>query len=390
MSITILGGGGFLGAKLARRLARDGQVGGRPVEALTLFDLQPPPVPDHAPFPVRSLGGDVSDPASVGAAIPPGTRVVVHLAAVVSAQAEADFDLGLRVNLHGTLGGAGRLPRPAGTAAGGVHLLRRLLRRRAGLGAARRRAAEPGQQLRRAEGHGRIAAGRRDPARHGGRGEHPPAHRHHPPRPPQPRRLLLRVGDPARAAARPRDGAPGGRGLRGLDLLAPPRGGVAAARHGHGHGPDGRRPRRQPAGHARQGGRHAGGAGAGGGPGSARAGAAGAGPGGGCHRRRLARRLHRRARPRPGSASPSRSRWTSWSGPLSRTTWRKRGGIAACRARQPTRRGDVAMLQAGVPAYRGASGRRSPENEKEGGNDLETARRGCLGPGCRRLRHGRT
>jgi D-erythronate 2-dehydrogenase len=103
MSITILGGGGFLGAKLARRLARDGQVGGRPVEALTLFDLQPPPVPDHAPFPVRSLGGDVSDPASVGAAIPPGTRVVVHLAAVVSAQAEADFDLGLRVNLHGTL-----------------------------------------------------------------------------------------------------------------------------------------------------------------------------------------------------------------------------------------------------------------------------------------------
>ena len=39
----------------------------------------------------------------MAAAIPPGTRVVVHLAAVVSAQAEADFDLGLKVNLHGTL-----------------------------------------------------------------------------------------------------------------------------------------------------------------------------------------------------------------------------------------------------------------------------------------------
>ena len=103
MSITILGGGGFLGAKLARRLAREGQVGGRPVEALTLFDLRPPPAPAGAPFPVRCIGGDVSDPAAVAEAVPPGTRAVVHLAAVVSAQAEADFDLGLKVNLHGTL-----------------------------------------------------------------------------------------------------------------------------------------------------------------------------------------------------------------------------------------------------------------------------------------------
>jgi nucleoside-diphosphate-sugar epimerase len=103
MSITVLGGGGFLGAKLARRLARDGHAGGRPVEALTLFDLQPPPVPAGASFPVRCLGGDVSDPAALAAAVPPGTRAVVHLAAVVSAQAEADFDLGLKVNLHGTL-----------------------------------------------------------------------------------------------------------------------------------------------------------------------------------------------------------------------------------------------------------------------------------------------
>jgi nucleoside-diphosphate-sugar epimerase len=103
MSITILGGGGFLGAKLARRLARDGAFGGRPIESLTLFDLKPPAAPADAPFPVRCLGGDVADPAAVAAAVPPGTRVVVHLAAVVSAQAEADFDLGLKVNLHGTL-----------------------------------------------------------------------------------------------------------------------------------------------------------------------------------------------------------------------------------------------------------------------------------------------
>jgi nucleoside-diphosphate-sugar epimerase len=102
MLITILGGGGFLGRKLAERLARDGVLGEDAITGLTLFDLHAPPAM-AAPFPVRCLGGDVADPAQVAAAIPPGTRVVVHLAAVVSAQAEADFDLGLRVNLHGTL-----------------------------------------------------------------------------------------------------------------------------------------------------------------------------------------------------------------------------------------------------------------------------------------------
>ena len=102
MQITILGGGGFLGRKLAARLAREGGLGGQTISGLTLFDLQAPPALE-APFPVRCLGGDVADPAQVAAAIPEGTRVVVHLAAVVSAQAEEDYDLGLRVNLHGAL-----------------------------------------------------------------------------------------------------------------------------------------------------------------------------------------------------------------------------------------------------------------------------------------------
>ncbi len=102
MTITILGGGGFLGRKLARRLAEEGSVGGQPIRGLTLFDLAAPQPPPGA-FPVRCLAGDVADPAQLAAAIPPGTRIVVHLAAVVSAAAEADFDLGLRVNLQGTL-----------------------------------------------------------------------------------------------------------------------------------------------------------------------------------------------------------------------------------------------------------------------------------------------
>ena len=70
-----------------------------PVTGLTLFDLAEPPPPD-APFPVTSVAGDIV--ALPDAAIPPGTDVVFHLAAVVSAQAEADYELGRRVNLRGT------------------------------------------------------------------------------------------------------------------------------------------------------------------------------------------------------------------------------------------------------------------------------------------------
>ncbi len=99
MHISILGGGGFLGRKLAARLAADGALGGRSVSTLTLFDLGEPPKP-AAPFPVTALAGEVVELPE--AAVPPGTEVVFHLAAVVSAQAEADYDLGRRVNLRGT------------------------------------------------------------------------------------------------------------------------------------------------------------------------------------------------------------------------------------------------------------------------------------------------
>jgi nucleoside-diphosphate-sugar epimerase len=99
MRISILGGGGFLGRKIAAKLARDGVLGNHQVTALTLFDMAEPPKPE-APFPVTAIAGDVVDLPD--AAIPVGTDVVFHLAAVVSAQAEADYELGRRVNIRGT------------------------------------------------------------------------------------------------------------------------------------------------------------------------------------------------------------------------------------------------------------------------------------------------
>ncbi len=99
MQVSVLGGGGFLGRKIAHRLGRDGTLGGRPISGLTLFDIAAPPAPG-ASFPVTTLAGDIVDLPD--ASIPAGTDVIFHLAAVVSAQAEADYELGRRVNLRGT------------------------------------------------------------------------------------------------------------------------------------------------------------------------------------------------------------------------------------------------------------------------------------------------
>jgi nucleoside-diphosphate-sugar epimerase len=101
MHVTITGAAGFLGRKLARRIAAEGAIGGRPVTGMTLFDVVAANAP-AAPFQVRAVTGDIADPTVVGGIVSSETGVVVHLAAIVSAQAEADFDLGWRVNLDGT------------------------------------------------------------------------------------------------------------------------------------------------------------------------------------------------------------------------------------------------------------------------------------------------
>lgn len=100
--IMITGGGGFVGQKLAQRLAADGQLAGREIASVTLVDLSVPALP-VAGFPVQALAADISDPVAVSALATGGFDVIYHLAAVVSGAAEADFDLGLRVNLMGTV-----------------------------------------------------------------------------------------------------------------------------------------------------------------------------------------------------------------------------------------------------------------------------------------------
>ncbi|MBX9619479.1 MAG: SDR family oxidoreductase [Hyphomicrobiales bacterium] len=101
MRILMLGGGGMVGQKLATRLAKDGQVGGKSISALLLHDVVEPAKPE-APFALTSKVSDLSAPGEAAALIAFKPDLVFHLAAIVSGEAEADFDKGYRINLNGT------------------------------------------------------------------------------------------------------------------------------------------------------------------------------------------------------------------------------------------------------------------------------------------------
>jgi D-erythronate 2-dehydrogenase len=102
MNILILGGGGMVGRKLAERLARDGHLGGREIRSLTLHDVVEPTVPSGASFPVKTVTSDFAKPGEADKLVADRPDVIFHLAAIVSGEAEADFEKGDRINLDGT------------------------------------------------------------------------------------------------------------------------------------------------------------------------------------------------------------------------------------------------------------------------------------------------
>jgi nucleoside-diphosphate-sugar epimerase len=97
MKIVITGGAGFLGQRLARRLLDKGALDGQSIEQIVLLDVVVANGPDDAR--IRAVQGDIADPSFLKNFIESDVGAVFHLAAIVSGQAEADFDLGMKVNL---------------------------------------------------------------------------------------------------------------------------------------------------------------------------------------------------------------------------------------------------------------------------------------------------
>ena len=100
--VLITGAGGMIGRKVAERIASTGTLGGRAVDRLTLADIAAPTVADGFSGTREAVAADLSAPGTAARLVSGRPDVIVHLAAVVSGEAEADLDKGYRVNLDGT------------------------------------------------------------------------------------------------------------------------------------------------------------------------------------------------------------------------------------------------------------------------------------------------
>lgn len=102
MHIAITGAAGFLGQRLVQQLLTKGELRQQPITRLTLIDQIETPLPDAGKVAVSSRALDITESGALDSVLEQRPDVVYHLAAVVSSAAEADLELGLRVNFDAT------------------------------------------------------------------------------------------------------------------------------------------------------------------------------------------------------------------------------------------------------------------------------------------------
>ncbi|MVW70101.1 D-erythronate dehydrogenase [Bordetella sp. 15P40C-2] len=102
MHIAIIGAAGMVGRKFTESLARHPQLGDHTVDRLTLWDVIAPQPPAGFGGQVDSRAADLSQPDVAAQVVSSRPDLIVHLAAIVSGEAELDFDKGYRINLDGT------------------------------------------------------------------------------------------------------------------------------------------------------------------------------------------------------------------------------------------------------------------------------------------------
>jgi D-erythronate 2-dehydrogenase len=101
MHVLVIGAAGMIGRKLVSALIQKRDVSGRRIERLTLADIVAPDAPQFSGA-VETVAADLSEPGAAETLIAGRPELIFHLAAIVSGEAEADFEKGYRVNLDGT------------------------------------------------------------------------------------------------------------------------------------------------------------------------------------------------------------------------------------------------------------------------------------------------
>ena len=102
MHALVIGAAGMIGRKLTTRLLADGRLAGHDVERLTLYDVVAPEAPGNGSARVEAFSGDLAAEGEARRLADAKPDVIFHLAAVVSGEAEQDFDKGYRVNVEAT------------------------------------------------------------------------------------------------------------------------------------------------------------------------------------------------------------------------------------------------------------------------------------------------
>ncbi|TPI58222.1 SDR family oxidoreductase [Mesorhizobium sp. B3-1-7] len=102
MHLMIIGAAGMIGRKLSDRLVQGGSVGGAAITQLSLVDVVPPMSVDLPGVAVDCVTSDLSQAGAAASLAASRPDVIFHLAAIVSSDAEANFEKGYRINLDGT------------------------------------------------------------------------------------------------------------------------------------------------------------------------------------------------------------------------------------------------------------------------------------------------
>ncbi len=100
MKVLVIGAAGMIGRKLVESLLQKGELVDKPISQILAYDVVKPEFEETDGIFINCRSGDLSEPGEAADLVNDKPDVIFHLAAIVSGEAETDFDKGYRINLQ--------------------------------------------------------------------------------------------------------------------------------------------------------------------------------------------------------------------------------------------------------------------------------------------------